>query len=148
MTDTIQISVIAGEDKEFYDATVAILDEAARALEKPFDGETVQVRAEDGEGRLLGAQVGSAVQGWFQVKLLAVSAHARNLGVGAKLLSRAEDMARAKGFVGLYLDTFDFQAPRFYLREGFTEIGRLPSIDGQPQRIWFVKTFDNSGSAP
>ncbi|CAH0341031.1 GNAT family N-acetyltransferase [Rhizobium sp. CECT 9324] len=148
MTDTIQISVVAGEDKDFYDATVAILDEAARGLEKPFDGETVQLRAEDGDGRLLGGLVGSEIQGWFYVKLLAVAAHVRNLGVGAKLLSRAEDMARAKGFVGIYLDTFDFQAPRFYLREGFIEIGRLPSIDGKPQRIWFVKTFDNSGSAP
>lgn len=148
MTDTIQISVLQSEDKGFSDATVAILDEAAHSLGKPFGGETVQVRAEDGEGRMLGGLVGSGVQGWLSVKLLAVSEHARNLGVGAKLLSRAEDLARAKGFVGIYLDTFDFQAPRFYVREGFTEIGRLPSIDGQPQRIWFVKTFDNSGSAP
>ncbi|UJW73892.1 GNAT family N-acetyltransferase [Rhizobium sp. SL42] len=148
MNDTILISVVEGEDKEFADATVAILDEAARALDKPFDGETVQVRAEDGEGRLLGGLVGSEVQGWLYVKLLAVAADARNFGLGGKLLSRAEDIARARGFVGIYLDTFDFQAPRFYLREGFTEIGRLPAIGGKPQRIWFVKTFDNSGSAP
>jgi GNAT superfamily N-acetyltransferase len=147
MSETVVISTIEDEGKDFADATEKILDATARELGKPFDGRKLQLRAEDGEGCMLGGLVGAEMQRWFYVKLLAVSAESRNLGIGARLLSKAENFAREQGLVGIYLDTFDFQAPRFYLREGYREIGRLPAIGGAPQRIWFVKEFDQSGSA-
>ena len=72
--------------------------------------------------------------------------YARGGGIGAQLLARAEAMAREDGLVGIYLDTFEFQAPRFYLREGYREIGRLPKVGDAPQRIWFAKEFNDTGS--
>jgi GNAT superfamily N-acetyltransferase len=142
MKATVDISLIGEDDEGFTKAVVDILDASARDLGRPFDPNTVQLRAEDGDGRMLGGLVGAEAQGWFFVKYLAVKPEARGQGVGAKLLAGAEKLARDRGLAGVYLDTFEFQAPRFYAREGYVEIGRLPAVGGAPQRIWFMKAFE------
>lgn len=146
MTEAIAIDVIDGGDERLAEAVDAILDEAAAAQGRAFEGRKIHLRARDADGNMVGGLVGAHLQRWFFVKLLAVSPEARGGGIGAKLLAHAEHLAREAGLVGIYLDTFEFQAPRFYLREGYREIGRLPKIGDAPQRIWFAKEFNSSGS--
>ena len=99
------------------------------------------------DGGLVGGLAAYEDQRWLYVKLLGVAEASRGGGIGRRLLAQAEDHARRKGLVGVYLDTFEFQAPRFYKELGYTECGRLPATGGAPQRIWFAKTFDMAGSA-
>lgn len=146
MIEPVHIELVEGEDALLTGAVDAILDEAAAAKGHPFEGRKVHLRALDAKGSFLGGLVGAHLQRWFFVKLLAVSPEARGGGIGAQLLARAEAMAREDGLVGIYLDTFEFQAPRFYLREGYREIGRLPKVRDAPQRIWFAKEFNDTGS--
>ncbi|KQW27519.1 GCN5 family acetyltransferase [Rhizobium sp. Root274] len=146
MSDTIEILLVDGDDETVAQAVDAMLDEAAAVLGHPFEGKKVQLSARDAEGNLVGGLIGAHLQRWFFVKLLAVSPEARGGGIGANLLARAEHMAREEGLVGIYLDTFEFQAPRFYQRQGYREIGRLPKLGNAQQRIWFAKEFNNSGS--
>jgi GNAT superfamily N-acetyltransferase len=61
-----------------------------------------------------------------------------------RLLADAEVHARGEGLVGVYLDTYEFQAPGFYEKMGYREFGRLPAVDGHPQRIWYAKIFDGT----
>ena len=96
------------------------------------------------DGELLGGFSGKAHLGWLYVLLLATAPDARGTGVGAALMKRGEVIARNMGLVGVYLDTYDFQAPGFYERIGYTEIGRLPAAGGHPQRIWFRKLFEDA----
>ena len=144
--ERVHIELLEGDDALLTGAVDAILDEAAKTQGHPFEGRKVQLRALDAEGKFLGGLIGAHLQRWFFVKLLAVSPEARGSGIGAQLLARAEAMAREDGLVGIYLDTFEFQAPRFYLREGYREIGRLPKVGDAPQRIWFAKEFNDTGS--
>lgn len=146
MSDTLEILLVDGDDETVAQAVDAMLDEAAAVLGHPFEGKKVQLSARDAEGNLVGGLIGAHLQRWFFIKLLAVSPEARGGGIGAKLLARAEHMAREEGLVGIYLDTFEFQAPRFYQRQRYREIGRLPKLGNAPQRIWFAKEFNNSGS--
>ncbi|NBB47327.1 GNAT family N-acetyltransferase [Rhizobium sp. CRIBSB] len=146
MTNDIRIELVDGDGDAVAKAVDAILDEAAAAQGRPFESRKVDLRAVDADGNMLGGLIGAHLQHWLFVKLLAVSPDARGRGIGARLLARAEAMAREDGLVGIYLDTFEFQAPRFYLREGYREIGRLPKIGDAPQRIWFAKEFWESGS--
>ena len=46
-------------------------------------------------------------------------------GYGAQLLQTAEQIAVERGCVGIWLDTFSFQAPSFYGRHGYTVFGTL-----------------------
>jgi len=146
VTDVISIDLVDENDDAVAKSVDALLDDAAEALGRPFEGRKIQLAARDDNGQFLGGLIGAHLQRWFFVKLLAVSPDARGRGIGARLLARAEAMAREDGLVGIYLDTFEFQAPRFYLREGYREIGRLPKIGDAPQRIWFAKEFWESGS--
>lgn len=146
MTELVQIELVDGDDDVLLRAVDVILDEAAEALGRRFEGRKVQLRAVDADGNMLGGLIGAHLQRWFFVKLLAVSPVARSRGIGSSLLARAEAMAREDGLVGIYLDTFEFQAPRFYMREGYREIGRLPTVEDAPQRIWFAKEFNDTGS--
>jgi GNAT superfamily N-acetyltransferase len=146
VTGPVHIELMDSADELLAGAVDAILDEAAKAQDRPFEGRKIHLRAVDAEGTMLGGLIGAHLQRWFFVKLLAVSPEARGKGLGAQLLARAEAMAREDGLVGIYLDTFEFQAPRFYLREGYREIGRLPKVGDAPQRIWFAKEFNDTGS--
>ena len=110
---------------------MAVLDEYAHSMGHPFRSEDLLIEAWDGE-TWLGALMGHANQGWLFVNLLAVIPPARGRGVGSQLMHKAEALARERALVGLWLDTFSWQAPGYYHRLGFTEVGRIP--DHPPER--------------
>ena len=139
---TIDITADESGDAEFANTVEAIVDEPAARMGHPFEPEHLHLKAVDADGRLAGGLTAHTVQGWLFIKLLGVTEEQRGGGIGRALLARAEDFARQKGLVGVYLDTFEFQAPRFYQGLGYTECGRLPASGGAPQRIWFAKTFE------
>jgi GNAT superfamily N-acetyltransferase len=60
------------------------------------------------------------------VELLFIPEHLRGQGFGEKLMTEAERVARDLGCIGIWLDTFSFQAPGFYKKLGYTEFGALP----------------------
>lgn len=139
---TIEITTIEGGDNDFANTVEAIIDAAALQLGRPFQPEPLHLKAIDSDGQLVGGLTAYTVQGWLFIKLLGIAEGQRGSGLGRALLARAEDFARQKGLVGVYLDTFEFQAPRFYQGLGYIECGRLPTVDGAAQRIWFAKIFD------
>jgi hypothetical protein len=53
----------------------------------------------------------------------------------------AEDEARALGCVGVWLDTFSFQARGFYERHGYEVFGTLDEFPAPHQRFFLRKRF-------
>ncbi|WP_409285127.1 GNAT family N-acetyltransferase [Pseudomonas protegens] len=90
-------------------------------------------------GEIIGGLQAEIFYRWMFIELLAIPEQARGQGTGAQLLKMAEDTAREKGCVGIWLDTFDFQAPEFYQRHGFSEFGRLDDFPPQHQRFFLHK---------
>lgn len=78
-------------------------------------------------GTLIGGLWGRTVYDWLFVELLIVPESLRGHGLGTALLSRAEEAARARGCIGVCLDSFDFQAPDFYRKLGYEEFAALDS---------------------
>lgn len=78
---------------------------------------------------------------WLFVNWLWVADVYRKHGVGSKLMLDAEAAARAQGCRAAYLDTFTFQAPKFYERLGYREFGRLNDFPPGHSRIWFSKAL-------
>lgn len=78
---------------------------------------------------------------WLQVDQLWVDEALRGQGYGSRLLSLAEEVARARGAIGAHLTTSTFQAPRFYENRGYAEIGRLKDRPPGHDRIWMAKRW-------
>ena len=60
------------------------------------------------------------------IKKLLVHRSARNHGIGAALMARAEAEAKARGRTLLVLDTAGAEAERLYVRTGWQRVGVIP----------------------
>jgi GNAT superfamily N-acetyltransferase len=77
---------------------------------------------------------------YFFIEHLFVSDTLRGKGTGAKLLAKMEEEARARQCDHIWLDTFSFQAPGFYEKQGYTDVGHLPDYPpGHRRHIFFKK---------
>ena len=91
---------------------------------------------------VLGGLHGRLLYRWMFIELLAVPEQARGQGLGSRLMAMAETMARDKECVGIWLDTFDFQAPEFYRSLGFSEFGQVSDYPPGHTRFFFQKRLD------
>ncbi|SFR99461.1 Acetyltransferase (GNAT) family protein [Granulicella pectinivorans] len=81
------------------------------------------VKGED--GKVAGGLWGKAAYDWIFVEYLVVPKDARGQGLGSKLIGMVEEMARKRGLVGVWLDTFSFQALGFYEKLGYVRLGEI-----------------------
>ena len=77
---------------------------------------------------------------WLFVELLFVPEVMRGQQLGAKLLAQAEQWAKEQNCIGIWLDTFSFQAPGFYEKQGYSVFGTLERYPPDThQRIFLRK---------
>jgi GNAT superfamily N-acetyltransferase len=95
--------------------------------------------ARDPTGEVQGGLRGETYWSWCTIDVLAVAKPYRRQGIGSRLLTKAEEIARARGCVGIRLDTTSFQAPDFYHRHGYAEFGRIEDYPPGHARLWFLK---------
>ncbi|MDH4873917.1 GNAT family N-acetyltransferase [Pseudomonas sp. BN515] len=88
---------------------------------------------------IIGGLYGEIFYRWLFIELLAIPEQTRGQGTGSRLMNMAEGVAREKGCVGIWLDTFDFQAPAFYQKLGYTEFGHLDDFPPEHKRFFFQK---------
>ncbi|MDB5647528.1 GNAT family N-acetyltransferase [Methylobacterium sp.] len=98
------------------------------------------VTVRDPDGAVVGGLWGRTGYGMLFVELLALGP-ARGEGLGRRVMALAEEEARRRGLSGIWLDTWTFQAPGFYVRLGFTECGRIPDYPPGHDRVFYVKRF-------
>ncbi|MEV6550216.1 GNAT family N-acetyltransferase [Streptomyces sp. NPDC051597] len=114
---------------------------ALRALRgTPHEKERpLHVWAVDGRGDLAGGLTGRVWAAWLLVDLLWVDPAHRGTGLGAELLARAEESARTDhSCAHARVETWDFQAPGFYRRQGYEVVGEVP--DYPPGVTEFILT--------
>lgn len=101
--------------------------------------EALTLAAHGADGTLVGGLVGEFGWRWLHVDLLWVAESQRGQGLGSRLLARAEQEARVRDCVGIYLDSFDFQAPDFYRRRGYEVFGVLDDYPPGSRQTYFRK---------
>jgi ribosomal protein S18 acetylase RimI-like enzyme len=70
--------------------------------------------------------IGSTWATWLEVEYLWVDDAHRGSGLGARLLAEAEAIARAeRACRHVRVETWSFQAPGFYAKQGYREVGRV-----------------------
>ena len=101
--------------------------------------EPFALMVKDENGEILGGLYGRMIFRWMFIELLSVPEQGRGQGIGSKLMAQAEALAREKNCHGLWLDTFDFQAPEFYRKLGFSQFGEIVDYPPGHKRHYFQK---------
>src|SRR5918993_5792203 len=93
-------------------------------------------------GETLGGLWGRSVYDWIVVELLVVPERWRGQKIGTALLRRAEAIGRERGYVGVWLDTYEFQARGFYEKNGFEILGTLDDHPRGSRRYFLRKRLE------
>lgn len=106
------------------------------------DGRWLAIFVRDEAGELM-----AGLHGWTWgrtgfVRTLWVREDLRGRGLGARLLGKAEQEAARRGCREMQLDTNSYQAPGFYRRQGYQQIGELPGWPSEgATRVFFRKAL-------
>lgn len=87
--------------------------------------ETAAFTVRDEAGSIVGGVTCTLFWQHMHIDFLWMEETKRKEGLGAKLLAEAENFAKQKGARLIKLDSFSFQAPRFYEKHGYTVYGKL-----------------------
>jgi len=79
---------------------------------------------------------------WMFIELLAVPDGSRHQGLGTRLMQQAEAAARVQDCLGIWLDTFSFQARPFYEALGYAAFGEIDDYPPGQSRYFMKKRLD------
>lgn len=106
-----------------------------------LDIQPLVIALRDAQGRTVGGLWGETALDWLHIDLLGIPESMRGQDVGTAILRRAEDIARERGCVGAWLDTFAFQARGFYEKLGYSVFGEIPDHPVGGARYFLRKRF-------
>ena len=96
------------------------------------ESQVIWLNAKYSNGIAIGGIRGTVHMYWLRVEFLWVDDAFRGAGVGSKLLAEAETRAHELGAKNVGLETFEWQAPAFYRKQGYVEAARLDDyVDGR-----------------
>jgi ribosomal protein S18 acetylase RimI-like enzyme len=93
------------------------------------DARLLAIFVRDASDAIVAGVYGWTWGGCCEVQMLWVDDRYRGRGFGTRVMNAAEAEARLRGATQIVLSTHTFQAPAFYARLGFVEVGR---VDGYP----------------
>lgn len=116
----------------------------AQLGEGVFERRPLAILLRDAAGRTLGGLIGLTAANWLYVETLQLPPESRGQGLGRRILEMAEAEARARGCIGIRLDTYSFQARGFYEKAGFSVFGTLEDCPPGHARFSMMKRLDEA----
>lgn len=95
--------------------------------------------ARDEAGDIIGGITGSYSWQMMQIDFLWVDPAQQGSGIAAKLIAKIEQHAHELKCTRVTVDTFSFQAPEFYRKQGFREFGILEDHPSGHSQHYFEK---------
>lgn len=110
----------------------------------PSGYEPVAILIRDDRDETLGGLWGKVSYDWLFVELLFVPELLRGQKLGTQLMNAAEQLARERKCEGIWLDTYEFQAPAFYQSLGYKVFGQLADYPRNSGRFFLRKMLTTS----
>ena len=101
----------------------------------------LSVYCRDDNGEVIGGLTGKTYWNYLDIEFLWVDELARGNGAAARIVAMAEKEAKDRGCCISMLDTYEFQALEFYLKQGYKQFGRLEKYYGKYERYYLVKNL-------
>jgi len=99
----------------------------------------IAIMLTDENGVSLGGLWGKLVYDWLFIELLGIPEEHCKANYGTALMKEAERIARADHCIGIWLDTYEFQARGFYEKLGFEVFGTLEDHPLGKRRFFLQK---------
>lgn len=103
--------------------------------------ENISFVLRDNDGEIKGGITANMFWHHMKIDFLWVDKSVRKKGYGKILLNKLEDYAREKDCRFIYLDTFSFQAPEFYQKNGYVIFGVLEDHPKGYNQYFLQKRF-------
>ncbi|MEN8139240.1 MAG: GNAT family N-acetyltransferase [Bacteroidota bacterium] len=129
-------------DKKSYDRIVELLNEYNLSKGHKYNSKNnkpLEIVLRDNDNEIIGGLFGRSLWETLEIKTLAVNPENRNMGLGKRLLDEAEKEAIRRSCRYITLDTFSFQAPEFYEKNGFEKIGTESDFPKGFERYYYRK---------
>ena len=110
-----------------------------RANREQSKNEPLNIYLEDEKGNLVAGMVAETFGNWLEIEYLYVSDSLRDEGLGSRILEMAENESRNRGCKYSFVDTFNFQAPKFYEKHGYKEVFTLKKYPYTGERYYYTK---------
>ncbi|MCU1001962.1 GNAT family N-acetyltransferase [Stenotrophomonas maltophilia] len=137
---SLEIAVTDEPSDEALDLIGSGLDQFNLDAAGYADRRTLAVLVTDpASGRVVGGLTGRTSLGLWFVDLFHLPPAYRGNGLGSRVLKAAEDEARRRGCRSGVLYTISFQAPDFYVKQGWAVLGEVPCDPPGTRRIFLSK---------
>lgn len=110
-----------------------------RSKREEAESEPLNLYVEDEKGNLMAGLVAETFGNWLEIEYLFVKEELRGQGIGSKLLQRAESEAKKRNCRFAFVNTYQFQAPDFYLSHGYKEVFILQDYPYTGKRYYYQK---------
>jgi GNAT superfamily N-acetyltransferase len=137
----VSISVLDNPSDADRRAILTPLDAFNKAKAGDENYEPIAIVLRDGAQKIVGGLWAQLYFDWVFIELLFIPENLRGENLGAKLLGHLDVIAKAKNCVGIWLDTFSFQAPGFYERQGYERFATMDNYPKGMARFFFRKVF-------
>ena len=110
-----------------------------RSKRETAESESLNLYAEDDSGELMAGLVAETFGNWLEIEYLFVKEDLRGQGIGSQLLQQAESEAKKRNCRYVFVNTYQFQAPAFYQKQGYKEVFTLNDYPYTGQRHYYQK---------
>ena len=110
-----------------------------RSKREAAESEPLNIYVEDDSGELMAGLVAETFGNWLEIEYLFVKEDLRGQGIGSQLLQRAESEAKKRNCRFAFVNTFQFQAPDFYQKQGYKEVFTLKDYPCTGERHYYQK---------
>ena len=107
----------------------------------PNDFEPLSVHCRDDDNCIIGGLTGKTYWRYLDIEYLWVDKAHRGKGIASKIIQMAEQRARIRNCRCSMLDTYEFQALGFYLKQGYEMFGKLDGYCDQYERYFLRKAL-------
>lgn len=131
-------------DEKSYNIIVELLIEYNLSKTEQLRNEInkpIEIIARNELDEIIGGLYGRSIWGTLEIKTFVVKPENRNEGIGRKLLLEAEKEAKNRNCKYISLDTFSFQAPKFYEKLGFEKIGTETDFPKGFEKYYYRKVL-------
>ena len=110
-----------------------------RSKREVAESEPLNLYVEDEHGEIMAGLVAETFGNWLEIEYLFVKEDIRGQGIGSQLLQQAESEAKKRNCRFAFVNTYQFQAPGFYQKQGYKEVFILKDYPYIGQRHYYQK---------